>query len=303
MNFNEAYKKFSPLWNQSYRFYHTVENHLNPMLRGCFSSEMKYFALFHDIVYDPDSYTNEEDSVVLFNKHRHSFEDLDYPDLVVEMIMATRDHLNSTNDLIQKAVDLDMEILDSSFIKLLRWERGIFLEFQRTDINEYIKKRVEFLSQYMDKVNITKLIEYIITKEYSIGIYAGSFDPFHVGHLDIVHKAEKLFDKVVIVRAINPEKERHTYSMPELLPNRIINHEGIITELFKKDRQYTMVRGVRNEYDVASEMNYMAWVHEVDADIPFVHLFCDQENVKISSSALRSFSKIKDFSIDRWLVK
>ena len=35
MNFDVAYEKFSPLWNQPNRFHHTVENHLNPMLREC----------------------------------------------------------------------------------------------------------------------------------------------------------------------------------------------------------------------------------------------------------------------------
>lgn len=305
MEFLEAYIKFSPLWNQSHRFYHTVENHLDPMLKDCHSIELRYFALFHDIIYDPYSLTNEEDSIYLFCEHKNSFEDLEDPHIVLEMIRATKDHKKSNNPLIQEAIDLDMAVLDSGFIKLLRYEKGIFLEYQKTDLLEYIKKRIEFLSLYADNSNILKLIEYIASKKYSVGIYAGSFDPFHVGHLDIVHKAEKLFDKVIVVRAINPEKQMHTYSLPESLPNQIINHDGIITELFKEDRQYrsTMIRGIRNEYDVASEMNYMAWVHEINPDIPFVHLFCDQENVKISSSALRGFSKIEGFDIDRWLVK
>ena len=144
MNFDVAYEKFSPLWNQPNRFYHTVENHLKPMLRECDSTELKYFALFHDIIYDPYSSTNEENSANLFYQHRDSFDDLKDPFIVFEMIMATKNHLNSTNDLIQKAVDLDMKILDSSFIVLLRYERGIFLEYQKTDINEYIKNVLNF---------------------------------------------------------------------------------------------------------------------------------------------------------------
>ena len=50
-------------------------------------------------------------------------------------------------------------------------------------------------------------------------------------------------------------------------------------------------------------MNYMAWVHEINMNVPFVHIFCDQENIKVSSSALRSFTKIKGFDISKWIVK
>ena len=46
-------------------------------------------------------------------------------------------------------------------------------------------------------------------------IYAGSFDPFHNGHLDIVKKASKLFDEVYVVIAKNPKKER-TYDKNEM---------------------------------------------------------------------------------------
>ena len=40
-------------------------------------------------------------------------------------------------------------------------------------------------------------------------IYAGSFDPFHNGHLDIVKKASKLFDEVYVVIAKNPKKRKN----------------------------------------------------------------------------------------------
>ena len=40
----------------------------------------------------------------------------------------------------------------------------------------------------------------------TIGIYTGSFNPFHLGHLDILNKAKRMFDEVVIAVGHNPDK-------------------------------------------------------------------------------------------------
>lgn len=292
------------MWESPFRFYHTKENHLDKILPFCETIELKYFALFHDIVYDPYSRTNEEDSVALFTKHAKEFKDLSNIHIVVEMIMATKNHIKSNDNLINKAIEIDMSILHSNFGELLNYEKEIFKEYQRTDLGTYIEKRVEFLSQYRDIGHINELIEYIINRNYSVGLYAGSFDPFHIGHLDVLRKAEDLFDKVIIVRAVNPEKPEHKYHMPQSIPNQIIEHSGLITDLFNNGTiKHTLIRGIRNEYDIASEMNYMSWVHEIKKGVPFIHIFCNQENIKISSSALRSFAKINGFDISKWVVK
>lgn len=53
----------------------------------------------------------------------------------------------------------------------------------------------------------------------NIAVYAGSFDPFTNGHLDIVRRAAKLFDKVIILLAVNPFKSR-TFNIA-LMANKI----------------------------------------------------------------------------------
>ena len=303
MQFNEAYVEFSKLWESPIRFYHTKENHLDKILPECDTVELKYFALFHDIIYNPYSSTNEEDSVLLFKDNINKFDDLSDPALVVEMIMATKHHNKTDNVEVNKAVALDMSILESEYNELLEYEKLIFKEFQKTNINVYIQKRIEFLTKYENIGAVKYLIQYLRSKKFTIGLYAGSFDPFHVGHLDILKKSEAIFDKVVVVRAVNPDKPEHKYPMPKTVPNEVIEHTGLITDLFFNDHKYTLIRGIRNEYDIASEMNYMAWVQEIKTDVPFVHIFCDQENIKVSSSALKSYSKIQGFNVDKWLVE
>lgn len=304
MNFQEAYAYFVPYWNSPFRFYHT-KNHLDSLLRGSDSIELKYFSLFHDIIYAPYSDTNEEDSVGFFKKHMDSFNDLtnEGKKLVIDMIMATKTHDLTENHLINKALNLDMEILHSPFNELLEYECLIFKEYQKYNIQDYVKGRINFLKKHIDIGDILYLKKYLENKRYSIGIYPGSFDPFHVGHLDILKKAERMFDKVIIVRANNPSKQAPVSLMPKTLPNQIIEHKGLISKLFNdNNHDYTLIRGIRNEYDIASEMNYMAWVNEIDKNIKFVHIFCDQENIKVSSTALKNFQKINEFNSNKWIV-
>ena len=52
-------------------------------------------------------------------------------------------------------------------------------------------------------------------KDMRYGIYPGAFDPFHIGHLDIVRQAQKVFDRVFAIRAVNPEKAKASSKLPE----------------------------------------------------------------------------------------
>ena len=49
-----------------------------------------------------------------------------------------------------------------------------------------------------------------------LGVYAGSFQPFHLGHLNILEKAEQIFDQVIIARGINPSKISQSNIQQEL---------------------------------------------------------------------------------------
>ena len=67
-----------------------------------------------------------------------------------------------------------------------------------------------------------------------IGIYPGSFNPFHKGHLNILEKAEKIFDKVILARGINPEKKNEIMPLPKSIENRTwMNYNGLLTDFIK----------------------------------------------------------------------
>lgn len=100
-----------------------------------------------------------------------------------------------------------------------------------------------------------------------IGFYAGSFDPFTNGHLQIVTKAAKCFDEVIIGIAYNSEKEirldkekmkqaiEKTIQELKLENIKVTLYSGLTAEEAKKFRANILVRGLRNGTDYQYEEN------------------------------------------------
>ena len=134
-------------------------------------------------------------------------------------------------------------------------------------------------------------------KKEKIAIYPGTFDPFTNGHLDIVRKASELFDKVVIVIAINKNKTRtyktnisHAAIEQALTDNGITNcivgaYDGLIADLMRHWNAKYLIRGLRNTMDYNYEEN-MAEVNKIiNFKIEYVYFRAD--NSAISSSMVK----------------
>lgn len=138
-------------------------------------------------------------------------------------------------------------------------------------------------------------------------IYPGSFDPFTNGHLDIVKKASKLFDKVAIVIAINKNKSRayNTDKMcaaieTTLQENNITNcivgtWDGLIVELMHSWNINYLIRGLRNTMDYNYEENIAEVNKLMYPEIEYVYFRAD--NSAISSSMVKElYSYRQDIS-------
>lgn len=146
-----------------------------------------------------------------------------------------------------------------------------------------------------------------------VAIYPGSFNPFHRGHLDVIKQALKLFDKVIIAKGINPEKDRKddkfwtTKDCAELQKMidshevEIEDFEGLLSDFIllttiESDtiEDFAVIKGLRNGQDLEFEKNQQYWNEDLDVLIPFFYIISDRKYGHISSSAIRGLEKFKE---------
>lgn len=310
-------------WQEPHRYYHT-EKHLQFLLgkiQELYNASkvddrekqiLLMAAFFHDAVYDPRATDNEVQSA-------HLFENLTKPHrdtaAIRQLILDTQQHIPS-NPLSALFIELDMWIVThSSFEELLQWENEIFKEYQFVDYSLYKKGRIAFLENCIrnypqNQHNLQNLVSYLLYHRPNIGIYAGSFSPLHNGHLNILEKAERIFDKVIVARGINPEKEGHPTNLPP--PQSILryrqteNFKGLLTDYVtekEKDATITLVRGLRNGDDLAYEVNQLRFMEDMKPGLKVVFIRCDKQFEHISSSAIRNLEKIRKGLGDKYLPK
>lgn len=99
-----------------------------------------------------------------------------------------------------------------------------------------------------------------------IGVYAGSFDPITKGHQDIIERALKIVDKLVVVVMNNPKKtywfnldERKKLIDKVFGDNKNIEIEeyaGLLVEFMEKNNANIIIKGVRDMKDFSEEMVY-----------------------------------------------
>lgn len=144
-----------------------------------------------------------------------------------------------------------------------------------------------------------------------MGLYPGSFDPFHVGHLDIVHQAIQVFDRVLVSKGVNPDKHpNNRYDLPfdvlRGLSVQMDEYDTLLTDHIKRwekeEYDVTLVRGLRNGADLEYEQNLIAFLKEMYPQIKVVAFYCDPKYRHISSSALRGIEKFSYEEFKKYAV-
>lgn len=339
-------------YNEPHRYYHNA-SHLQELLDEIaaaeYSSEeyriaMALVAIFHDAVYDPRKKENEEYSAELasvFFEAAANVEKSFGVELkigikmrkdVVRAILDTKKHHLAEGSLSRDFCLLDLKrMLHSSPGELLKHELNIFKEYQFVDFATYKKHRVDFLRSFVEhSPSIKDKIEYHIAWleawRPKIGIYAGSFNPFHIGHLDVLEKAEKVFDKVVVARGINAQKMRvpscervikpfgevewleiKNTNLDKILPfHETVFFTTLLSDVVKHYRamgcDVTVIRGLRNGFDLQAESNLVAVLQDIEPSCNFIYIPCASNLAHVSSSVIRELSAF-DSSGYRYLVK
>ena len=151
----------------------------------------------------------------------------------------------------------------------------------------------------------------------STAIYPGTFDPITYGHIDVIKKSLKIFDRVIVAAAENINKD-YLFSVDEridiiknslikdLKMNKkkipIISFNTLTVNLCKKYKASVIIRGLRAVSDFEYEFQLAGMNKKLNEKIETIFLMSDVENQIISSKFVKEIAKLNG-KIDNFLTK
>ena len=134
-----------------------------------------------------------------------------------------------------------------------------------------------------------------------LAICPGSFDPVTKGHIDIISRASKLFDRVIVLVSVNPKKQ-DTFSVEkrcEFIKKAVGDNpkievdccDGLIAEYAKKVGANAIVKGLRAMSDFEYEFQMALTNKKLNPDLETVFLSTEAENMYVSSSMVRQIAQ------------
>ena len=135
-----------------------------------------------------------------------------------------------------------------------------------------------------------------------IAICPGSFDPVTLGHLDIISRSCKLFDKVIVAVLVNPEKKtlftveermellrRCTKNLPGV---EVGSFYGLLADYAKEQHATAVVRGLRALSDFEYELQMALMNKKLNENLETVFLMTSVENSFVSSTIIKQVSAL-----------
>lgn len=130
-----------------------------------------------------------------------------------------------------------------------------------------------------------------------IAVYPGSFDPITYGHLDIIERAAKIFDKLIVLVAINARK-KSIFSIEEKIdmikkvtthiPNvEVCASSDLVCNFAKNANANVIIRGLRNFNDYQDEISLFQFNRSIAPNIDTFALFPSANNLFLSSSSIK----------------
>lgn len=136
----------------------------------------------------------------------------------------------------------------------------------------------------------------------SSAVYPGRFDPVNLGHLDIIERAAKLFDHVVVAVFEHPEREPlftadERVAMIRHAAGKVTNIEvtpfnGLIVEFARSRGANAIVRGLRKNADFEHEFEMALMNRRLAPEVDVVCLITDLQHQFIRSSLVREVARL-----------
>lgn len=136
-----------------------------------------------------------------------------------------------------------------------------------------------------------------------IAVYPGSFDPITLGHLDVIQRGAKVFDKVIVGVLVNVNKnglfnieerveliKRATKDIPNV---EVISFNGLLIDFIKQCNATVILKGLRALSDFEYEFQMALMNTKLDPEIETLFMMTSAQYSYISSSAIKQVAKFK----------
>ena len=135
-----------------------------------------------------------------------------------------------------------------------------------------------------------------------VGIYPGSFDPIHKGHIDIINRAKKFVDKLYVAVADSPHKsplfsldERKEMINQEFSNDssiEVIAFDNLLVDFANSLEAKIIIRGLRVVSDFEYEFQMLGMNRQLDSNIETVFLMADAQRQSISSNFVKEIARL-----------
>lgn len=135
-----------------------------------------------------------------------------------------------------------------------------------------------------------------------LGIYPGTFDPPTLGHLDVIERASRLFDEIIVAVGVNSSKrpllsteqrlEALRCSTTHLINVTTESFDGLLVDYAKSKGAKSIVRGLRATADFEYEFQMALVNRRLNEDVDSVFLMTKWEHSYLSSSIVREVAQL-----------
>ena len=137
----------------------------------------------------------------------------------------------------------------------------------------------------------------------TIAVYPGTFDPITNGHLDILHRALRLFDHVIVTLAVNQRKqplftaEERIQFIRDAMPQaghrlQFEQFDGLLVDFCRAHNATVIVRGLRALADFEYEFQFSHMNRRLAPNIDSVFFMTDERNHYVSSSLVKEVASL-----------
>ncbi len=133
-----------------------------------------------------------------------------------------------------------------------------------------------------------------------VGVYPGSFDPITNGHLDIIVRASKVVDKLIVGVLHNPSKkslftpeeraEHIEYITKDFKNIEVKTFNGLLVEFVKQNNAKVIIRGLRATTDFEYEFQWSLTNHSLAPEVETIFLTTSINNLFLSSSVVKEIA-------------